>query len=86
MGTPEIQQQSGSSATPAGRTYTIIAFVLAALAVLFVPILLGPVAAILAGIGMSKGDPLAKWALVTAIVCTIAGFVLGYAAFEAMNN
>ena len=86
LATRDVQTQTTSTATPAGRTYTIIAFVLAAVAVLIVPILLGPLAAILAGIGMSKGDPLARWALVTAIVCTVAGFALGYAAFEAMNN
>ena len=92
MASRDVEPQTTSTgtpattSTPAGRTYTIVAFVLAAVAVLFVPILFGPVAAILAGIGMSKGDPLAKWALVTAIVCTIAGFALGYAAFEATNN
>lgn len=84
MATDPAQGQSG--ATPAGRTYTIIAFVLAAVALLFFPIVLGPAAAILAGIGMSKGDPIAKWALVAAIVCTIGGFAIGYAVFEATRS
>lgn len=82
MATPEADTQTQSTATPAGRTYSIIAFVLSAVAVLFLPIIFGPAAAILAGIGMSKGDPIAKWALTAAILCTIAGFALGYAAFQ----
>lgn len=75
-----------TSAAPEGRTLTIVAFVLAALAVLFLPIILGPAAAICAGVAMSKGDPLAKWALVTAIVCTIAGMAIGLAVFESMKK
>ncbi|HYO61579.1 MAG TPA: hypothetical protein VEU29_06745 [Actinomycetota bacterium] len=75
-----------TGAAPAGRTLTIVAFVLAALAVIFFPIVLGPVAAICAGVAMSKGDPLAKWALTAAIACTIAGMVIGYAVLTSMQN
>lgn len=75
-----------TSAAPEGRTLTIVAFVLAAITVLFFPIILGPAAAICAGVAMSKGDPLAKWALFTAIACTIAGMAIGYAVFESMQK
>lgn len=85
MSTGQMDPQQ-TSAAPAGRTLTIVAFVLAALAVIFFPIVLGPVAAICAGVAMSKGDPLAKWALTAAIVCTIAGMAIGYAVFTSMQN
>ena len=71
---------------PAGRTYTIISFVLSAIAVIFFPIILGPAAIILASVGLSKGDQLGKWALGVAIACTVAGFVIGFLVFEAANN
>lgn len=67
-----------ASSTP-GRGFTIVGFVLAAAAVFFVPIALGPAAAIFGGVGYAKGDKLGMWALVAGIVATIAGFALAAA-------
>lgn len=66
---------------PEGRTLSIVAFVLAAVAVFVIPIVLGPIAAILGGVAMSKGDPLGKWALTAGIAATIVGMALGAAVF-----
>src|SRR5687768_12287730 len=62
-----------------GRTYTIIGFVLAGLAVLFAPIILGPAAVILGVIGLQKGDPLGKWAAIAGVAGMLAGLALAAA-------
>ncbi len=84
-----MQQQSGPSTRPAkpeGRTLTIVGFVLADLALLFIPIILGPAGAICGGVAMSKGDPLGKWALVVGIAGTILGMLIGVAVIEAVRG
>lgn len=56
---------------------SIISFVLAAIAVVFIPILFGGAAIITAAVGITRKERLSKIALIVAIVATIAGFVLG---------
>jgi hypothetical protein len=74
--------QAGASP---GRVYVILAFVLGAVAVLFLPIVFGPVSIAMAAIGMSKGDPLGRWALAFAIAATIVGFALGVVVYNASS-
>lgn len=69
-----------------GRIYTILAFVFGVVAVLFIPIIFGVAAIVLAVIGMRKGDPLAKWALAVAIVGTVIGFALGAAVMSSNDD
>ena len=71
--------------TSRGRVYTVVAFVLAGLALIFLPLVLGPVGVGLGAVGHSKGDPLGKWAMVAAGVATIVGMVLGFVAFQATD-
>lgn len=59
-----------------GRGYTIAAFVLAALALLFAPIFLGPAGVALGVVGLRKGDPLGKTAVIAAIVAMVVGIAL----------
>jgi hypothetical protein len=59
-----------------GRGFTIASFVLAAISLLFAPIILGPIGAVLGFVGHSKGDRVGKWAGITSIVCTVIGLVL----------
>ncbi|MEV4315001.1 hypothetical protein [Actinocrispum sp. NPDC049592] len=75
------------AATPHGhpvtsaRVCSIVAFVLAAIAVLFFPIIFGPGAIILGIAGFAMGDKaLGKWAIAAGVLGTILGFVLGYLA------
>lgn len=84
------QQQPGGygqpappSATPPGRPLTITAFVLAGLALLFLPPLLALIGVILSVIAMSKGDPLAKWSLVASIAGGVIGMIIGVAVLSA---
>jgi cytochrome c biogenesis protein CcdA len=64
---------------PEGRTLSIVAFVLAGVAIFIAPIILGPIAAILGGVAMNKGDPIGKSALAAGIAGTIIGLALGAA-------
>jgi len=81
-----------TQATPAqatdttGRVCTILAFVLGAISILLLPIILGPIAIVLAYVGYKKGDPLARYALPFAIVAMILGFVLGFVVFAATDD
>jgi hypothetical protein len=59
------------------RILTIISFVLGAIALFFVPIVLGPIGAVLGFVGMARGDkPLGMWAGIWCIVATVLGVVL----------
>jgi hypothetical protein len=69
------------------RILTIISFVLGAVALLFVPIVLGPVGAVLGFVGMARGDkPLGMWAGIWCIAATIIGMVLGAVVWHAANK
>ena len=62
---------------PVKNTRSIWAFVLAGIAVIILPIILGPIAIILATQARKNREPLGQAALTTSIVCTVAGVVLG---------
>lgn len=72
--------------TDNGRTFTIIGFVCAAVALFFIPIVFGPAAIILGLVGRSKGDPLGTWAAVAGGVALVVGIVLGMMVFNAAQN
>ncbi len=83
----ERQDDVGTTAgKPEGRTLSIVGFVLAGISVFVAPIILGPIAAILGWIAMSKGDPLGRWALAAGIAGTIIGFALGAALIMSMRS
>ena len=65
------------SRTAAGRGYSVAAFVCAAAAFLVFPIVFGPLGIALGVVANKKGDPLGKWAAITAGVCMVAGMVIG---------
>jgi len=69
------------------RILTIISFVLGVIALFFVPIVLGPVGAVLGFVGMARGDrPLGMWAGIWCIVATILGLVLAVVVMHAVRN
>ena len=80
-----LQSQDQRSGTPVtasstpGRGFTIIGFVLAAAALLILPIVFGPAGAIFGGVGYSKGDKVGMWAVIAGIVGTIGGIALAAA-------
>jgi hypothetical protein len=65
-----------------GRTLSIVGAVLGALAILFLPIVLGPIGAVLGFVAYSKGDrPLGMYVGVGSIITTIIGMAIGAAVF-----
>jgi uncharacterized protein YacL len=60
-----------------GNTFSIIAIVLGALSLLFLPIVFGPIAIVLAIIGKSKKEKLSTVALVIGIIGTVIGMIIG---------
>jgi hypothetical protein len=73
----------GGYASPPASTsnaFAVTAIVLGAIAFLFFPIILGPLAIVFAGIALSKGQSLAKVAMGVAIGGMVLGFVFGFLA------
>jgi hypothetical protein len=69
------------STVTSARVCAIVAFVLAAIAVFFFPIIFGPGAIILGVVATAMGDKaLGKWAIAAGVLGMILGFVLGYIA------
>jgi len=69
---------AAATTSTTARTLTVVAFVLAAIAVFFLPPVFGVAGIVCASIAMVKRDPLAKWALTASIAGLIVGMVLGY--------
>ena len=65
------------------RVCNILSLVLAAIAIVFFPIIFGLASIVLAIVGFSRGDrALGRFALPISIVATVLGFVLGYLALS----
>jgi hypothetical protein len=78
-------QTSTPQSTSTSNLFSILAIVFGVVAVLFLPIVFGIGAIVLAGIALSKHEPLAKIAMVVAVVGTVAGFVLGAIVYSSMK-
>ena len=77
---------SATTASKPGRVLSIIGAVLGVIAILFLPIIVGPIGAILGFVGYSKGDkPLGLYVGIGCIVTTIIGMVLGAIVFTSMS-
>jgi hypothetical protein len=82
------QQTSGyppPATSDAGRGWTVGAFVCAAIAVVFVPIVIGPIGVGLGYMGQRRGDPVGKWAMVAAVAGAIIGILLNIAIMSARS-
>jgi hypothetical protein len=67
----------GPPARAGAQVFSIIAIVCGVIAILFLPILFGPIGIILAIVANRRGEPLWKVALGVAIGGMVLGFVLG---------
>lgn len=71
---------SPTTRTKSGRGFTIGGAVCAVIALVFFPIVFGPVGAVLGFVGYSKGDkPAGMYVGIGAIVCMVIGMVIGVA-------
>ena len=77
---PPAASQSG------GRPYALAGFVCAAVAVFFLPIVLGPAAVVLGFVAHRKGDPLGRWAIAAGVLGTVLGFALGALVFAEVQQ
>ncbi len=81
-----MSHESATSTSKPGRTFTIVGAVLGVVALVFLPIVLGPIGAILGFVGNSKGDkPLGMYVGIGAIVTTVLGMVIGALVLTSMN-
>ncbi|WP_327092041.1 hypothetical protein OIE66_15830 [Nonomuraea sp. NBC_01738] len=77
---PAYQQPYGEppKARSGAQVLSIIGFVCAAIALVFIPILFGIAGIVLGVVGHTRGEPLGKWTAVTSGVTMILGMVIGY--------
>jgi hypothetical protein len=69
--------------TARSSAWTTSAFVMAAISVLFLPVVFGPLGIIFAIVGMVKDQPRAIPALITAIAAPVMGMIFGAVVFAA---
>jgi len=74
------------STTASGRALTIAGAVCAVVAIFFLPIILGPIGAVLAFVGYSRGYKAGLWVGIGAIVATLGGMALGAWVFTATHH
>lgn len=79
-----MTQSSGTQST--GRTLSIVGIVLGVLAIVILPIILGPIGAILGFLGYRKGDRLGLWAIGVGIAGTVLGMILGAALLASFQS
>ncbi|TDD18771.1 hypothetical protein [Nonomuraea diastatica] len=82
---PPPYSQPPQQPRPANQVLSIIGFLCAAVAVLFVPIVFGLAGIVLGIVGHTRGEPLGKWAAVAAGVGMILGFLLGILVTSSMS-
>lgn len=63
----------------AGRGFTIGGAICAVAALVILPIVFGPIGAVLGFVGYAKGDKAGLWVGIGAIVATVAGFLIAAA-------
>ena len=64
----------------------LVGFLCAAVAVFFLPIVLGPVAVVLGFVAHRKGDPLGRWVIGAGVLGTVLGFALGALVFAKLQQ
>ena len=72
--------------TNTSNTFSIIAFVLGGISFLFLPVVLGPAAIIVAVVAKNKKEKLANIALAVGILGTVMGMILGAIIGSAMSG
>lgn len=83
---PHAREARGDGDGDAGNGFAIGAIVLGLGAILIAPIILGPIAIILAMVARTRGQSLANWALIAAIGGTVIGLILAFVAIQALNG
>jgi hypothetical protein len=69
-----------------GRSFTIASVVCSVIALIFLPIILGPLGIIFGFVGHARGDRYGKWAGIFGIVATVVGMLLSYIVLKNMRS
>lgn len=87
---PPYSADGGYPAPPSvenrGRGYTIAGGICAVLALAVLPPLLGVIALVLGIVGYRKGDPAGRYVAVAAVICAVAGMIIGAAVLSAVQG
>ncbi|MFI9508776.1 hypothetical protein [Nocardia sp. NPDC052566] len=83
VGQPSNQPYPYGQPERRSQTMSILGFACAAIAILFCPILFGPAGIIFGVVGNNRGEPLGRWAAITAAVCMVIGLIINYMYFNA---
>ena len=67
------------------QVLSIIGFVCAAIALLFIPILFGIIGIVLGIVGHTRGEALGKWAAIASAVTMVGGMILGIIVVNSMG-
>ena len=81
MSNPSADYSPPRSSTAGGRPYAIAGFFCAVVAVVFLPIVLGPIAVVLGHLAHRKSDPMGRWVMVAGVVGMLLGLALGALVF-----
>ena len=85
-GQPEAGAYPPPPETGRGHGFTIASVVCSVVALVFLPIILGPLGIIFGFVGHSRGERYGKWAGLFGIVATIVGMVLGYIVLKNLRH
>lgn len=85
QGYPQFPPGYGQPIQDPGNGLSIAAIVLGVISVLFIPIVFGPIAIVLAAIAKKKGQSMSTIALAVAIAGMILGFIIGALLYTSMT-
>ncbi|MEU1725122.1 hypothetical protein ACNF49_23990 [Actinomadura sp. ATCC 39365] len=83
---PQPPPYGGPPQRQGAQVLSIIGFVSAAVAILFIPILFGLAGIVLGIVGHTRGESLGRWAAIAAAACMVVGMVLGALATRALGS
>lgn len=79
-------QEPGAQTRSSSRILSIVGVVLGVLALVIVPIALGPIGAVLGFVAYARGDkPFGLYVGIGCIVATVVGMILGAVVYTSMN-
>ncbi len=77
MSNPSAEYSPPRPSAAGGRPYVIAGFICAIVAVVLLPIVLGPIAVVLGFLAYRKNDPMGRSVMIAGVVGTLLGVVLG---------
>ena len=72
-----MESRPQSPTLKAGQGLAVIGGGVAGMTIFVIPLVLGPLAMILGGLAIMKGEPRGKWVIAAAAVCIVLGLLLG---------